>query len=357
MSESKKGRYIGAGIVLIILIVFFLDMQGMLGHRISPGKTEQTHDVMKNMQTSEVISEEIDEFETAVGTVTSRKETIISSKVPAHVKKVHVRPGTKVVAGDLLIELDDRDLRAKLGQVKSGLTAAQASQKQAESSYDRYRNLLKSGAATRSEFEAAEAQFETATAKVLEAEQTLQELSVMLDYTEIRAPYSGIVVDKMIDKGTLAAPGIPLIRLEDPDQLRLEVFVPESRRNSIDIGKTLMIRIDTVDKDIPGKVDEVVPSSDPRSRSFLVRITMAPDPDIQTGMFGRCYLPVERKRMILVERDAIYRVGQLEMVRVLDNDRPETRLIRTGMIFDDRIEILSGLEPGELVLKRSVEEE
>lgn len=356
MSNSKKGRYIGAGIVMIILIFLFLDMQGYLGHRVDPGTTPMEKKDLGSLTTTTVLAEEIEEFETAVGSVTAGKETIISSKIPAHVKAIHVFPGKKVKAQDLLVELDDRDLKAKYGQASSGLEAAKAAKNQAESSYKRFQNLVKTGAATQAEFEGVEAQYQMASAKVREAENAIKELEVMLGYTEIRAPYSGMIVDKMIDKGTLAAPGMPLLRMEDSGNLRLEVFVPESRRSTLTIGKTLIVGISSIDEEIPGTIEEIVPSSDPRSRSFLVRIGLEFDPDIKTGMFGRCYLPLQTRKMILVDKGALYQVGQLDMVQVKSGDSIETRLVRIGSEREDKMEILSGLNAGDEVIIQNKKE-
>ncbi len=350
MSESKKGRYIGAGIVLIILIALFLEMQGYLSHRVDPGTTDLQKNRVGDLKQVIVEGRSIEEFESAVGTVTSQKETLIASKIPAHVQQILVAPGTRVKADTLLIRLDDRDLKAKLGQAKSGHEAAKAAKTQAESAYKRYQNLIKTGAATQAEFEQIEAQYQMAAANVNEAGNAVQELNVMLGYTEIRAPYSGIVVEKLINEGAFAGPGMPLIRLEDPEKLRLEVFVPESRRKSVSVGKTFMVRIDTLKKEIPGKVDEIVPSSDPRSRSFLVRMSLDAQSDLNSGMFGRCYFPIERKNVVLVNPGAVYNVGQLEMVQVVENDELKTRLVRTGIKREGMLEILSGLKPGEVVV-------
>ncbi len=348
--ESMKGRSIGAAVVLVILVVFFLHMQGYLGYRVSPGETQLSREEISNLPTTVVTKESVEEFETVVGTVNSRKETMISSKIPAHIKEILVQPGQEVKANDLLIVLDDRDLRAKEGQAKSGLAAARAAKAQAESAYKRYQNLIKTGAATQAEFEGVEAQYQMACAKVKEAQKGLEEIRVMLGYTELRAPYSSVVVQKMAETGDLAAPGMPLLRLEDPEHLRLEIFVPESRRDTISIGKILMVQIDTLDKEIPGTVEEIVPSADPRSRSFMARITLEPQPDLRSGMFGRCYLPLAKRDMILVDSKAVYRVGQLEMVRVVTDGHLETRMVRTAQVRNGKTEILSGLEPGEKVV-------
>ena len=294
-TESKRLEYISAGIVLVSLILLFLQMQGYLHHRIEPGALAETSDIVQGLNVFDVKIESIQQYESVVGTVTSRKDTIISAKIPAHVKSIHIRPGDFVKAADLLVVLDDRDIKAKLGQARSGLTSANAARIQAESAFNRYKTLRGTGAATQAEYESAKAQFEMSAAKVNEAGKVIEELEVMLDYTEIRAPYSGRVVDKMVTAGSLATPGVPLLRMEDPELLRLEVFIPESRARNIKTGRQFVVEIETLNKKIPGQVDEIVPRADPRSRSFLVRISLEPDAELRSGMFGRCFLPMERR--------------------------------------------------------------
>ncbi|MBN2056490.1 efflux RND transporter periplasmic adaptor subunit [bacterium] len=350
MSEKKHGSYIGAAVVSVLLILLFLQMQGYLGHRVAPGRCESVAAMAGEETASLVTQETVEECETAVGTVTSSRQTMISAKVPAHVRSITVASGDVVAKGDLLVVLDDRDLRAKLGQVESNLSAARAGLSQAESAYNRFKNLLADGAVTRAEYEGAEAQYRMAQAKLEEAGKAREELNVMLGYTEIRAPYSGIVVEKMIEEGALAAPGVPLVRLQDPDRLRLEVFIPESRRGMVTLGQSLVVRIDTLDADLTGVVDEIVPNADPRSRSFMVRLVLDDREGLNPGMFGRCRVPIESRTMTLVDADAVYRVGQLEMTQVVLDGRLETRLVRTGAQRGDKLEVLSGLTAGERVV-------
>ena len=338
MTKGNVTRYLGATIVFIILVIVFLDMQGYLGKRIDPGETALPAVDVSDLTTMEATESVVANFETVVGTLSSKKETVITSKVPAHIRSIRVKPGDMVQADDLLVELDRRDIEARLGQAQSGLAAATAARTQAESAFKRYQNLRETGAATQAEFESVEAQYQMAQAKVIEAQKGIEELTVMLGFTEIRAPYSGVIIEKLADVGTLAAPGIPLFKMGDTEAFRLEVDVPESRRSGIAVGKSLMIRIDTLDQEIPGRVDEIVPSSDPRSRSFLMRISLAPNPQLKAGMFGRCYLPLDDRKMLLVDPRAVYRVGQIEMVQIVMNGRVETRLIRTGYTYDGKVE-------------------
>ena len=348
--KKNYSRYIGAGFVLIILVLFFLHMEGYLGKQIHPGRQSEVPAEAEFSETSAVVMESVEEFDTAVGTITSNKETTIASKIAAHVLRILIRPGQEVTRDELLMELDPRDTDARLGQAKSNHSAAQAAFDQARSTYERYSKLISGGAATKAEFENAEAQYQTAAAKLNEILDAIKELEIMKDYTEIRAPYNGVIVDKLIDIGDLATPGTPLIKMQDSGGLRLEVFIPESRKEAISLSKKLSIKIDGIAEDVTGIVSEIIPNADPRTRSFLARINLDPSTRLSPGMFGRCYLPLPQKDKIFVDARAVYRVGQLEMVKVKSGDIIETRLVRVGSLFNGRYEVISGLEPGETVL-------
>ncbi|MBN1549933.1 efflux RND transporter periplasmic adaptor subunit, partial [bacterium] len=328
-----------------------LHMQGYLGKRIEPGNQKSVGEKLNDIDYITVEEETVEEFDTVVGTVLSRKETYLSAQISALVKEILVYPGKKVVAGNVLIRLDDQRLKTELARTQSAYESASARKDLAEKAYLREKNLLETGSTTQARFETARAEFEMATAQVKESAKNIDHINVQLGYAEIKAPFSGIIVEKLVEEGTLATPGKPLLKLEDPENLRLEVYVPESRSNTIEIGKSLFVRIDTLRKDILGKVDEIVPSSDPKSRSFLVRLTLEHDPEIRSGMFGRCYLPIDERKMILVDEGVIYRVGQLEMVKVLSDKGLEARLVRLGNQQSGKYEVLSGLEPGERVAR------
>jgi RND family efflux transporter MFP subunit len=348
---KKYGRFIGAGIAMVIVVVLFLYMQGYLSsYRVPPGKLDKQKLDVGSLKTVEVKRVTMESFDTVVGTISARKSTLITAKIPAHVKKILVKPGQKVKAGELLVQLDDRDISAKLTQAKSGLESAKANFERAKNRLKRVDNLFKQQSITEAEYEAAVADERMASARVREAEAGIKELEVMIGFTAIKAPYSGIVVEKMTNTGALAGPGMPLIRMEDAGDIRLEAYVPESKRSVITIGQHLGIRIDAINKNITGVVEEIVPSTDPRTRSFLVRVSINEKDQLDTGMFGRLYLPAVERSIIVVPEEAIREAGQLKMVRIVENGQLVTRMIRLGSRVDNGFEVLSGLSEGETIV-------
>jgi multidrug efflux pump subunit AcrA (membrane-fusion protein) len=141
-----------------------------------------------------------------------------------------------------------------------------------------------------------------------------------------------------------------MARLYDPGRLRLEANVRESLAELLRSLDQLDVRIDALDRTVRGRIEEIVPSSDPGSRTFVVKVGLPADPSLFPGMFGRLAIPVGVEERFLVPEDAVLRVGQLEFVRVESGEGVQRRHVRTGQPAEDGlIEIRSGLEPGERV--------
>jgi RND family efflux transporter MFP subunit len=178
------------------------------------------------------------------------------------------------------------------------------------------------------------------------------EAKAMLSYTEIRAPKSGRIVDRLAEPGDTARPGEPLLRLYDATSLRLEAPVKEELAIRLEVGQNLDVYIDALERTVSGTVDEIVPQADAPSRSFLVKVAVPRSDDLYEGMFGRLRIPAGRRRHLCLAMDAIRQVGQLEFVDVLLPDGTlEQRFIKTGRVgMPGRVEVLSGLEAGEKVV-------
>jgi RND family efflux transporter MFP subunit len=274
------------------------------------------------------------------------------------VQAVHVVAGQRVEAGQLLAELDKADIEARRSQAQANLAAAQARQSKAANDLTKVQNLRAGGAATEQELYAAQRSAEVAAADVTSAEQRLVEAGTQLEYATIRAPMSGIVIEKLVEEGDLARPGEPLVTLYDPDRLQLVAAVPERLALGLRVGDEVGVEIDAIGLACHGQVSEIVPQASPASRSLLVKVTGPCPPGVVSGMFGRMLIAEGERRQLLVPASAVRRIGQLEMVQVVREEPAgageagmvvQRRFVRTGQRFGDKIEILAGLEPGERV--------
>ncbi|MCH5376444.1 MAG: efflux RND transporter periplasmic adaptor subunit, partial [Planctomycetes bacterium] len=233
---------------------------------------------------------------------------------------------------------------------KADLSDTQSRLAQMTKKYDQEKNLTANLLRTKQSLEGLMRGME---AKVRQAEQAVSEAEVNLSYATIEAPQDGMIVDRLAEPGDIAQPGVPLLVLYDPASLRLEVPVMENLAVKMKIGERLTVHIDALDRDVEGRVDEIVPQAEAASRSFLVKIALSDAEGLYEGMFGRLLIPGGVRRHLCLPTAAIQTLGQLQFVEVVQpNDRTlERHFITTGRLGDpDHVEVLSGLEAGDRVV-------
>jgi RND family efflux transporter MFP subunit len=346
-----------------------------------------------------------EEYE-AVGTVRSKLTSVLSSKTVGNIQTVHVHEGDRVHTGQLLIEIDNRDTRAQLQKAQAGLRevqdaeqeieqniqaaesareAAEAGRALAQATYNRYKALLDEKSVSRQEFDEVQAKLKIAEAEVSRAGRMYQGLlarksqvvakseevkadvagaQVYVGYGRILSPINGIVTAKQAEVGLLAAPGVPLLTLEDHSYYRLEVSVEDSVLSRIRLGAPVSVYIDALGpQEFPCKVSEIVPASDPGSRSSTVKIDLANLKDrvnapsvLRSGLYGKARFRIGEKQVLLVPQKAVLRSGQLVSVFTVDSsDTLRLRLIKPGKERGDQLEVLSGLNEGDRVVVEGVE--
>jgi RND family efflux transporter MFP subunit len=274
--------------------------------------------------------------EDVVGTVRSKQRAVIEAKVSGRLVQYLAAPGQLVKSGELLAELDVQEIRARREQAKALLD-------QAQRDLARQEQLITNKATSQQELDAASARAKVAVAGLSEAE-------TMLGYARVTAPFDGVVTRKLADVGDLAMPGKPLLEIEAPTVLRFETDLPESLLNRIKLGATLAITIPSLPKPLTASVAEISPVADALSRTFLVKLDLPDAAGLRPGQFGRVAVPVAESQLLLVPRQAVLRRGQIEAVFVVRDGRAALRLVKTGKLLGEKLEVLSGLEPGDPVV-------
>lgn len=344
------------GIGLLGLIIAWL--AGVFGEKIQPSKTAKVQRVFSPDAANEI--EEVHEvvkdyFSEAVGTLKAATRTEISAQIMAPITEIRVKAGDVVQAGQPLVTLDRRDAESRLNQAQASLEAAKASLVQAEKDFQRDSEMYQEAVIAEKRFEQTKTALDVAQANVKRAGQAVGEAEVNLSYTVINAPQNGTIVDRLAEPGDVARPGVPLLVLYDPASLRLEVPVMENLAMKLKIGDVLQVHIDALDRDVQAVIDEIVPQAEAASRSFLVKVALRRSEELYEGMFGRLRIPAGTRRHLCLATAAIQTVGQLQFVDVVkpDGKTIERRFITTGRLgFPGRVEVLSGLEPGERVVLR-----
>jgi RND family efflux transporter MFP subunit len=206
---------------------------------------------------------------------------------------------------------------------------------------------------------AAKARHDGAHAGRVQAEAAVSEASTAVGFTKIRAPFDGLIVAKLAVAGAMAAPGVPLLIVEDPSHFRLEATVDESQIGTVRLGETVPVVLDSLgNQTIAGKVVQIVPMADPASRTFTVKIELPMNPQIRSGLFGRARFARGEREAILVPQTALLHRGQLDAVYVVGKDEiASLRYVTLGKPSANDVEVLSGLENGERIVAQPGERE
>lgn len=300
---------------------------------------------------AEVIARDLPQAEWAVGTVRAIHRTTLGARLLSTVVGVHVEAGQEVGQDEVLVELDDRDLKARLAQAEAEVEAAQATWDQSKSDFERISPLAAEGSASAFELSTVTNALRAARARHERAVQDRQEAQTALTYAVIRAPVAGRIVDKLVDLGDMVTPGQPLVTMYDPTRMQLVATVRESLRQRLEVGQQVNVKLDVLDEACQATVAVIVPEAATASRSFEVKVTGPCPPGVYPGMFGQLRVPLGSRRVVCVPGAAVRLVGQLDLVQVIEGDLIRRRLVQLGRpVEGGLVEVLSGLTPGERVV-------
>lgn len=327
--------------------------------------------------TMQAVSQEWPIIQEAVGTVRPKIGTVLSAKLMGYVREVHCQTGDRVKAGQLLITLEAREAEAQqrlaeatlaearmaLAEVDNAIAAAKAGQELARVSFERIKTLFEKKSVSGQEYDEAEARLKMSQAqhemalskknqlqeKIHQAEEGVRAAQVMLSNARVTAPWDGLVVARQADPGLLAAPGVPLLTLEKSGGYRLEVAVAESQAAGIRYGQDVPVKIDAFAEPLMAKVAEIVPSVEPASRTFTVKLDLPSTLPVRSGQFGRALFPAGSRKVLTVPAAAVEERGQLQMVFVVEDSIARARLVTAGETREGSREVLSGLAAGERI--------
>ena len=284
--------------------------------------------------------------------------------------------------------------RSGLQQARSGLELARAQLPEAEAQlalarleFDRMKSLYQQGAVPQRDFDNAKTNLDVTAARVSQLEAGVKQAQAAVDrsvsavteaeaavttgralaaaaasgievtespirYTFVTSPIDGFVVEKMAEVGEMANPGVPLLAIEDTSTLWLELPIPEGKVGLFTYGQAVPIGIDALNAIADGRVLHIIPSGDPKTHSFTIRVEIKnPQHRLLPGMYGRVVIPTGARKVLSVEADSVVRRGELEGVFVVGPEgKAEYHLVKLGAEVDGRLEVLSGLEPGQEVL-------
>ena len=314
----------------------------------------------------------------ATGTVRARTAATLASKVMGYVQQVSAQVGDRVREGQVLVTLDARDLDANLRRAEAasaearsavpeadnGIAAAKANLELAQATFRRIDELASKRSVSAQELDeasarlkAAEANYQMAEArrkqlqsKIEQAEQEQNAARISRGYATITAPFAGVVTNKAVEPGNLAAPGVSLLTVEREGAYRLEAEVDESKVKAVRPGMAARVTLDALGRTFDARVSEVVPSVDAASRAYIAKIDLPPAAELRSGMFGKAAFSLGQRAALAIPAAAVQERGQLQSVFVIASGEARTRLITTGRRVANTVEVISGLTAGETVV-------
>ncbi|MCD8553962.1 efflux RND transporter periplasmic adaptor subunit [Seleniivibrio sp.] len=308
-------------------------------------------------------------------TVSSDKTALIIPKVTGYVEQILVAPGQQVKAGQLLAVIKSGELEQKMAfaasgemetknafrQAEIGYKMAKSEFELAQKTYERYSNLIKNSSVSKQEFDQVESQYNVAKENLdLAAEKVQQakirsgqagamksEVDTYLSYTQLKAPFDGIVLEKDMDAGNLANPGSPILKIGNNVPVVI-AYISQNMIEEVKLGTKALVSIDSLGDEFESTVLEISPDIDPATGNFKVKLSGCEK--MAQGMFAKVRFITGKEKVIAVPASAMVTRGQLTMVFVDDKGKADMRIVKTGRDFGGFTEILSGLSAGEKVV-------
>jgi len=308
------------------------------------------------LQTVTVSAATTDPLYQAEGVVEAVRQSTIAAQVPARITEMHVRAGDAVKAGQVLVRLDPRTAADQLASSQAQVAAAQAQLEAARKDFDRNRRLFEKQYISQAAMEQAETQFKAAQAHAKATTAQAGVATTQSSFTTLVAPFSGIVASVSVEVGDMASPGLPVMTIYDPSELRVAAQLPESYAQNLAANRPIRIALPGT-KDGPRYLDAtrtvLLPTADPATHTRQVRLTLpANTQGLAPGMFARAAFPLTgtESARIAVPASSLVRRPEFSAVYVVDaNGRAQLRQVRLGRASGDSIEVLAGLQAGDRI--------
>jgi RND family efflux transporter MFP subunit len=287
------------------------------------------------------------------GTVRPAREATVSSRVTGPVVALRVSAGSTVSKGRTLLEIQPEASQGQLSQAQGALAQAEAALALSERNFERYRALHAENAASELELDMARMQLDQARGAVAQAEGAVQSASTVAGESAVKAPFTARVAETLVEVGDLAAPGRPLVRIESLENQQIWLNVRARDAVRVAIGDRLEVRFDERPDvgTVTGTVSEIVPTADSTTRTLTIKVDLG-NVSVRSGFSGRAVIAGDVSERLVVPVSALHRRGGLELMVVrADDGTARTRAVTTGAVSaDGTIEVLSGLDRGDLVV-------
>lgn len=280
------------------------------------------------------------------GTVIASSSAEIASRLTGYIDHVAVDIGDRVKRGQVLLTIDDQGVEARVGQARANIASAEATLGNARSNYKRYRVLFHQGAVSRQTYERIKSNYETAQAQLKAAQASLKVAQDARPYAQVRAPMAGVITARNVDPGDLAAPGKPLLTLQESGRAQVETNVTPRAYEALALNDP--VEVEAGRKRLTARVIHLGPAAAPSTETHPVKLLLPANAALSTGTFVRVLVTVGHRQTLVIPGGAVvHRLGIPAVFIVGPQSRAHLRLVRLGQHYGKQIEITAGLSAGE----------
>jgi RND family efflux transporter MFP subunit len=293
------------------------------------------------------------------GRIESHETAAISTRMMGFISRINVKPGDVVEKGQLLVTINNGDILAKRAQAQAMISETAAALKDAQKDYERFEELYNQKSASTKEFENATLRYNSIKAKAEAAQQMKNETDAMLAYSNLVAPFTGVITQKNSNEGSMANPGMPILMMEQSDEYHVRASVSESEVGQLKKGMNAEVIVKSTGKIIRGKISEISPSSQFTGGQFQLKIIIpsTENTGLFSGMYVNVNIPLKNTsgvQSLSVPASAIIHKDQLSgLYTVSDNQTAQLRWLKVGKEYGNQVEILSGLNSDERFIIKS----
>lgn len=285
------------------------------------------------------------------GSVVPDQQARIASRLMGYIRDIPVEVGQHVKRGELLFAIDPQDIQSQISQARAGYQQAQAALENAKADFERFSQLYKEESVSRQQFDGVRLQYSVSQENLAAAKAGLEQAESQLNYANVRAPFDGVIVQKMAVAGDLAAPGNPIVVIENLRSLSVQTEVSQDLYAVIKVGDTAQIQVDGVLTPMTGEVYSLVSAANPRTRGHATKLSLPAVDNVNSGTFARISFVRGERQAVLLPESAIVTRGGIQGVFVVGADNLVSfRMVRIGEKLNDHFEVQAGLDVGEQVV-------
>jgi len=363
----KGKKIVIAVVVVVVILIGILALSSLMQQPANEGEMDELGTDRIPVITTEAFRGDITETTRRVAVVEGRDSVLVIPSMGGRVEAVTVRVGDRVATGQLLVQLEQRDLLAQLAQAEAGLASAQAGMgsavarlDDARTTLERMERLYAEGAVPRQSVEQARLQYQLANLETLDAQISQAQAGVniiqnQLQNTIVSAPMSGVVTTVNVSVGEMASPSAPLIEIVNIDEIEIPVGVIEQHINNLRVGDSVEVTISAVrEEPFIGTIRNIPPAADAVTRTFPVRIALTNENHlIRPGMFAEVALTTRVSRdVMVVPMVAVVEQGIRQTIFVVEDGEAISRQIQLGINDGQYVEVISGIQEGDEIIIR-----